>query len=205
MKRKLQLAITTICSLSILGIAGCATPYSRLNDYKESDSGNLVLSLGAKHEQHLPALGGKMLGTEALFELTHMSNWGKIAEMDMSFPDGVGRVIVRKLPPGEYEINQVELSVERGFIKTSNPLPIPVRFSIQSGQTTYIGSYLVEMTLVAPEKATHTGAVTVIPVGAIRALPEITNELERDMASARTKYPELDVGLVKNSVPARTD
>lgn len=205
MKRTPRLIITIVYSLSILGIAGCATPYSRLNDYKASDSGNLVLSLGVPFKQNLPALRGKMPGTGDLFELTHMSDWGKIAEMDMSFTDGVGRVIARKLPPGEYEINHVELSIEGGFIETSNPLPIPVRFSIQPGQTTYIGRYLVEMTLVAPEKTTQTGAVTTIPISAMRALPGVTNEQERDIASARTKYPGLNIGMVKNSVPARMD
>lgn len=204
-KRTLRLIITIVYSLSVLGIAGCATPYSRLNDYKESDSGNLVLSLGVPSKQNLPTLHGKMLGTGDLFELTHMSDWGKIAEMDMSFTDGVGRVIARKLPPGEYEINHVELSVEGGLIKTSNPMPVPVRFSIQPGKTTYIGRYRVEMTLVAPEKATQTGAVTTIPVSAMRALPEVTDEQERDMASAKAKYPELNMDIVKNSVPARID
>lgn len=204
-KRPPRFALTIICSLSVLGITGCATPHSRLNDYKASDAGNLLLSLGVKDKQSLPALRGKMLGTGDLFELTHMSDWGRIAEMDMPFTNGVGRVIARKLPPGEYEINHVELSIAGGVIETSNPLPIPVRFSIQPGQTTYIGRYLVEMTLVAPEMATQTGVVTTIPVSAVRALPEVTNEQERDMASARATYPRLDMGTVKNSVPAQTD
>jgi len=204
MRHTARLVMAMACLLSLAGMSGCSTPLSRLHDYNGADAGNLLFSLGepgAPPASQIPTLSGKKLGTDDLIELTYASSWGKVAPLDIPFAGGTGMVIARKLPPGEYEIGKIDISVSDDVFTVSNALPVPIRFTIQSGQTTYIGRYSTYVDLGNPEEPSQPGAVTVIPIASMRAVADISDEQAIDMVSARNKYPYLKTGTVTSFVP----
>lgn len=184
-------------------MTGCATPLDRLSDFKGAESGTLVLSLGvpdASIPAQVPVLSGKLTGTQDLFELKYPSGSVKGRGLDVPFKKGAGTVIARRLPAGEYEIDEVHYSMNADTFRVSSTLPARIKFSIRTGQTSYVGSYRVYMKIAEPRRASTKGEVTTVPVAALDLVADVTDGQVRDVAIAKTNYPDLTFGAVTNFV-----
>lgn len=89
-----------------------------------------------------------------------------------------GRVFVRRLPPGEYEIDDFRFAGTRRF---SSRRPFSIRFTIRPGQATYIGNFARAPSLGTPLQRT---------LGAVGFFV-ISDKSERDIALARARIPDL--------------
>jgi hypothetical protein len=89
-----------------------------------------------------------------------------------------GRVFVRRLPPGNYEVHGFRFAGTRQF-RSRRPFSIP--FTIRPGQATYIGNFARAPSLGTPLQRT---------LGAVGFFV-ISDRSERDVALARGRFPEL--------------
>ena len=192
---------------SLLGVSGCASSLDRSTDYKGDDAGNLVLSLGVSNEEmqaYSPMLSGRKIETKDPIELTYEPpRHGEKILLDIPFTDGAGKVIVRRLPPGKYQIDQYHFSISNDEVRISNKLVTPVVFSISSGQTAYIGSVYLYMKNVGSEEKNKTPVIQLDGKTQtyMRMQAEVTDEQERDIANAKSSHPDMNIETVTNFVP----
>jgi len=87
----------------------------------------------------------------------------------------VGRVLVKHLKPGDYEIFGFQISVGALFLTPKKEVSLP--FTIKPGESTYIGDF---------------AAVGEFSLGTLNdGYFVLTDQQERDLAIARTKEPQL--------------
>jgi hypothetical protein len=94
-----------------------------------------------------------------------------------------GRVHVRRLPPGDYEVFNFGFSGSLGtsVVTTSSARPFSIPFTIRPGGAVYIGSFARTPSLGTPLQR---------ELGAMGFFV-IANRAERDLAIARRQRPEL--------------
>jgi hypothetical protein len=93
-----------------------------------------------------------------------------------------GHVVVRRLPPGQYLIDQFAFGgggVGMGTIGWSSAVPFSIRFTIKPGEATYIGSYMRAPSLGTPLESEVNAAGYFL----------IADRSERDVPIARAKLP----------------
>ncbi len=190
-----------IACITIVSISGCAGTGSALLDYKGEDAGSVVLSLGQSDNPLMisPTLSGYRLGASDEFELQYPANLEGVVLLD-EWQSGSGTVVAKKLPPGEYEINRANFSVGIDAFRFSTLLVRPVRFSIKPGEASYIGAYLVILKTPKSKLTDEPGKVNVILVSDLALDVRISDEQKRDLQSARNRYPELKLNVIKNMV-----
>lgn len=94
-----------------------------------------------------------------------------------------GKVIIRRLPPGQYEIYDFGFGGSIGMATTywSSSTPFAIPFTITPGQATYIGNFAR-----APSLGT-----SLQPALGAAGFFVISDQSERDLAIARQKDPNL--------------
>lgn len=94
-----------------------------------------------------------------------------------------GRVFVRQLPPGRYEIYDFGFrgTIVVANIEWSSSTPFAIPFTINPGETTYIGNFA---------RAPSLGTSLEPTLGAVGYFV-VSDQSERDLAIARTKEPAL--------------
>jgi hypothetical protein len=190
MARMLRLAILCITLLAPVSavLAREAAP-----DYRGDDGGYLVYAVGTI------AIGMRFdfpYRRVALPDGTPIDDWlGTIAPtvggawvLRVKNPDFSGRetghVVVRRLPPGQYLIDQFAFAgggIGMGTIDWSSAVPFSIRFTIRSGTATYIGSFMRAPSLGTPLEAEVNAAGYFL----------IADRSERDIPIARAKVPSL--------------
>ena len=94
-----------------------------------------------------------------------------------------GKVHIRRLPPGDYEVFNFGFggSIGASVVTTSSARPFSIPFTIRSGEAVYIGNFARAPSLGTPLRPT---------LGA-RGFFVISNKSERDLAIARQRRPDL--------------
>jgi len=167
---------------------GAAGPsHAAAEDYAGADAGILIYSAGSIA---MPLSFQFPYKRIALPSSEPVSDWrGQIESRTGGFSrlrvsnaeyDGreTGRVFIRRLPPGEYEIDDFRFAGTRRF---SSRQPFSIRFTIRPGQATYIGNFARAPSLGTPLQRT---------LGAVGFFV-ISDKSERDIALARARVPDL--------------
>jgi len=180
-----------------LVLAGCAgSPYDiarkhdALRDYQGADAGFFVASSGAIKGSIFSnsSVTFRRRDTEDLVSIGYtpkriLSLGGEPADFESSKDSGI--VIVKRLPPGEYEIQSAQ-GVQYGTYEyrcTKRLAPV-VRFTVHAGEVVYLGRYVVTSWR-----------------GNCLALA-ISDEQQSDVAVAKTRVPALPTDAVHSNVPA---
>jgi hypothetical protein len=181
-----------ICTLITL-VAGCATPYDALRDYKGQDYGTVVLSLSqpSGNTSLPPSLAVRRIGTAELVRIDFSSWGGGNLVIDFESPSGGGRVVTKRLPPGGYEIYSFQLGNETGPVRFSSEIKTPVRFSIRTAETSYVGSYAISLKIQQGAPVKQSGVVVTVPTSGLALDIEISDEQQRDLKIAAGRNPEM--------------
>jgi hypothetical protein len=129
-------------------LAGCATVDFVPTDYAGPDAGKVVLGIGAAtgtlNSSYSLKFRKKGLATTekpAIGWFTYMQdNLFHRQEPDYQSPTEMTLVLVKSLPPGEYEIYNFDVT-PFGSTNYSSRYNFSIPFSVKAGQTTYIGNY----------------------------------------------------------------
>lgn len=191
MQRVFTLALSFVAAL--LAAVGPAVARDRFPEYRGDDGGFLIYAVGTI------AIGMRFdfpYRRVALPNGEPVQDWtGTIAPavggawvLKVKNPDFIGRetghVVVRRLPPGQYLIDQFGFSgggVGMGVIDWSSAVPFAIRFTIKPGEATYIGSFMRAPSLGTPLEAQVNAAGYFL----------IADRNERDVPVARAKVPGL--------------
>ena len=182
-----------VLCIVVLGWASPAMAGNTSSDYRGDDGGYLVYAVGTI------AIGMRFdfpYRRVALLDGTTVQDWqGSIAPtvggawvLKIKNPDFTGResghVVVRRLPPGSYLIDQFAFSgggFGMGTIDWSSAVPFAMRFTIQPGAATYIGSFMRAPSLGTPLEPQLNAAGYFL----------IADRSARDLPIARSKVPIL--------------
>ena len=176
----------------LLALAGCAGSnydiarrHENLNDYTGKDAGFVVASEGGERGGHFDASGVtfQRVGTEDLLDFGFATRQ-MIGTPDHDFEAGsaIGKVRVKRLPPGDYEAVVVYGAQFSNNGQFRRPLAPGLRFTIKSGETVYLGRYVI-------------GATGFNPI------VNISDSQADDLALAKQHLPELPVDSVTSAVP----
>ena len=186
------LKILALC-VSILILSGCAIPTASVGkSYSlDSNSPNGVLVGSVKYRGHLSGYKVYFRGLN-----NNESGYFEAGKGVMLIPSppksdfrGLsGKLQVTELPPGEYEISR--WGVTSGYAHLSQTQPFSIKFKIEPGKATYIGSFMFSVT--------KTMGLTVTGVRV-----DFQEKYSEDVAVLRQKYPNLEqtdiyMGLERN-------
>lgn len=190
MIRTIRLVLVCVAMLVPMGVA---IARDTSPDYRGADGGFVVyavgtIAIGMRFDFHYRRV--------ALLDGTPSQDWaGTIAPivggawvLRVKNPDFAGRetghVVVRRLPPGQYVIDQFAFAgggVGMGAIDWSSGVPFSIRFSIRPGEATYIGSFMRAPSLGTPLESEGNAAGYFV----------IADRSKRDVPIARAKVPTL--------------
>lgn len=185
--KKILLAMSMLA-----GLAGCAGSaydiakrHDALRDYKGADAGFVVASEGGERGGHFHSSGVSFerVGTNELvsFWFATAAAFSRTPEHDFEAGSAIGTVQPMRLPPGEYVA--VEVQGDTPNIGSSHrPLRPGLRFTVKTGETVYLGRYIV-------------GASGFNPI------LFISEHQDEDMAIARKRMPEMPADAVTSAVP----
>ena len=174
-------------------LAGCAGSnydiarrHDNLRDYKGADAGFVVASEGGERGGHFDSSGitFRRVGSEDLVSFGFATRQ-MIGTPDHDFEAGsaIGKVRAIRLPPGDYEAVELSAVQNVNSMQFRRPFaPGQLRFSVKTGETAYIGRYVI---------------------GEMRFSPQvfISDKQADDLAVAKTRLPELPVASVTSAVP----
>jgi hypothetical protein len=174
MKPKILLVAVLSCIL-----AGCATKDVSKDFSLSPDSKSGLLIGSVKYH-------GRVAGFRVYFKGLNNEEKGYFEagsndvvaffSMHYDFPDIGGKLQVTELIPGEYEINR--WSVQNGVAHLSQTQPFSIKFKIEPGKATYIGSFIFTVT------DTTLATVTGIKV-------DFADALDEDVEVLHRMYPKL--------------
>ncbi|ESQ92984.1 hypothetical protein ABAC460_01665 [Asticcacaulis sp. AC460] len=190
---------------ALLCYAALAYPNSALAEkaYKGADAGYLVYSIGSYTPMTFSFLYRKIPAEVAPKWIDRMYcgcekiNWSRAADFpkDIDYSDnGSGFVVIRKLPPGQYEIYDYAINgmtMTLATITWSSKTPLSIPFKIEPGKATYIGNFARGCWCVrngVPSESVYDYLGYFV----------ISDQSERDIAIARSKEPTLPE--ISNSV-----
>lgn len=141
---KTKIILVAIASLILVG---CATP-DVSKDFSLSSDSKTGLLIGSVKFQ------GPISGYRVYFKGLNNNEKGYFEAIGTDpisflhprydFPDVGGKIQVTELIPGEYEINS--WSVDAGATHLSQTQPFSIKFKIEPGKATYIGSFMFTAT-----------------------------------------------------------
>lgn len=179
--------------IAVLSLVSPAIARNTPADYLGTDGGFLVYAVGTI------AIGMHFdfpYRRVALPDGTPIQDWKGSIEptlggawvLKIKSPDFTGResghVVVRRLPPGNYLIDQFAFAgggMGMGAISWSSAVPFAIRFAIKSGAATYIGSFMRAPSLGTPMEPQLNAAGYFL----------IADRSTRDFPIARAKVPAL--------------
>jgi hypothetical protein len=190
MKKNITFRILSCVALAL--ICACTTPFDKLRDYSGQDSGHVVLSLGQPVGSIAltSTLFMRRLGTPDLVEI-ECAPIKSNAVPDFESQTDSGMVIMKKLPPGEYEIYGFQLGINGDFMTLSGQLSSPVRFSVRQREVSYIGNYSLQLVQQADTTATQKGQVVTVAVSALALKMKMSDAQKRDIKIATTRNTAL--------------
>jgi hypothetical protein len=141
MQRRLTLALPLL-------LCACAGIPVNLNEYDGADAGHAVVAIAAAADTHYfqYVLRLRRVGTEGDITQRFVYAQGNLLlaqQPDWTDSSGSGVVQSLKLAPGEYEIYNFNVTDVNARYRTeySSRQPVAIRFTVRSGQTTYVGHY----------------------------------------------------------------
>ena len=162
-------------------------------EYGQADGGYLIYSVGSigggldfwfPYKYDIPNSSNRASEWIGLISPTLGGMW----YLRVMNPDFTGReaghVVVRRLPPGHYSIENFGFGGQIPGIATydwSSAVPFKIEFNIAPGRATYIGSFMRTVSL---------GTSLEAQLGAAGFFV-IANRAERDLPIARQKMPQL--------------
>jgi hypothetical protein len=182
-----------VLCIAMFSLVGPAIARKAPPEYRGEDGGFLVYAVGTI------AIGMRFdfpYRRVALLDGTPIQDWAGTIEptvggawlLKVKNPDFTGResghVVVRRLPPGQYLIDQFAFSgggFGMGVIDWSSAVPFSIRFTIKPGAATYIGSFMRAPSIGTPLEPRINAAGYFL----------IADRSERDVAIARSKVPTL--------------
>jgi hypothetical protein len=180
----------------LLAIAAAAPALARKAppEYTGSDGGYLVYAVGTiaigmnfdfPYRRISAADGSAVTDWKGVIEPTVGGAW----VLKIKNPDFLGResghVVVRRLPPGRYVIDQFAFAgggMGMPFFSWSSAKPFRIPFSIRPGQSTYIGSFMRAPSLGTPLQPQLNAAGYFL----------IADRSDRDLPIARRKNASVD-------------
>ena len=155
---------TILCCLLSLAIVGPAIGDTPLDGYKNPDAGRLILSvavdgfiptdavihfrtIGGDEHGSVRSPGGKWLSkadaSADQFDLQTQTAIQRLG-LEVTYTKNDLSVHVIDLPPGDYEIYEMDVDGNRSGFRWRQKLPIgPLGFHISSSRTTYFGRFSV--------------------------------------------------------------
>ena len=186
--------MTKILASAVLlaALAGCAGSnydiarrHDNLRDYKGADAGFVVASEGGERGGHFDASGltFQRVGSEDLLDFGFaMRQMIGTPDHDFEAGSAIGKVKAMRLPPGDYEAVVVYGAQFSNNGQFRRPLAPGLRFTIKTGETVYLGRYVI-------------GATGFNPI------LNISDSQADDLALAKQRLPELPVASVTSAVP----
>jgi hypothetical protein len=182
-----QYLATTIVALSLSCCATDSVPY------RGGDGGYLIASIGAQFDANFPNYKFKYRSLDRTYEgsISLPSHPERVVRgEDFKSPAKWGVVTVARLAPGSYEIYNYDISVG---VRLSRGQDFSIPFTVRSGEPTYLGEYLAQTGL----ERDMLGIASARPPLAF----VISNEQQRDIGLARSRFPEIANVPVTNAVP----
>ncbi len=175
----------------LLVLAGCAgsnydiaVRQGRLADYAGADAGWVVASAGGEHG-HFDSAGitFQRAGTDDLvsFGAALRATFSTPAH-DFESGSTIGLVHVRRLPPGDYVAAWAQGAQNANNSSVRKPLPPQLHFTVKTGETTYLGRYVIGESRFTP-------------------IVIVSDHQDEDLAIARTKQAALPTDAVAVQVP----
>jgi hypothetical protein len=191
MKNKSKLGFAT-CITSVL-LSACATPFDSLREYKGQDHGYVVLSMGQPSGNIAlpPSLTARRLGTPDLVLFEYPSGKRGSIAPDYESQASAGLIIEKKLPPGKYELYGFQIGNDGDPLKFSSQILAPVQFSVKTGETSYVGSYLISLKIQPGAPTKKDGQVVTVETSGLALNIDISDESLRDIRIATTRNKEL--------------
>jgi len=183
----MKIKIILIAAVSWL-LAGCATP-DVPKDFSlapDSKSGLLIGSVKFR---------GPVAGYRVYFKglSNNVSGFFRAGSDDIvsalntryDFPDIDGKLQVTELPPGDYEINR--WSAGGGMTHINQTQPFSIKFKIEAGKATYIGSFIFTVT----DKTLNVPSAVEV---------DFVDAFDEDIGVLRQLYPNLSMADIYRGV-----
>lgn len=183
-----------LLATTLLFLAGCATPYTALMDYKGADAGTVVVGAGISQNAGFSQVGVtvRRRGTPNVASVDYSGGGSFLsAPRDFENQQEHGTITLLKLPPGEYELFRYGGNYRYGryiyYFSPRKEFSIP--FTVKTNEITYLGRYIVH------------------------GIPAIANELpyaarlmvddkrDADITVAKKKRPALENASVTSFAP----
>lgn len=178
-------------TILLLALAGCAGSnydvsrrHERLRDYVGPDAGFVVVSEGGERG-HLDSSGitFQRVGSDELVDFGFaIRQLIGTPEHDFTSGSAIGKVQARRLPPGDYEAVWLHGEQFSNGGQVRKPLPPVLRFTVKTGQTIYLGRYVIGESRMTP-------------------VVNISDSQADDLALAKSRLPDLPVDSVTSVVP----
>lgn len=192
MKRIATISVAAILAILHMSLVGCAATEKLA--YEGDDAGYVVVGIGARAGTEYSAykLIFRRIGNEESDRFVYF-------QRNMFYSEGndyesgaeTGVVNVRKLAPGEYEINNVDIFFNNGYVQKNFYLPedISIPFTVAPGEVTYLGNFQAN-------KVTGENVLGMtLPAGAFFV---VTDREEDDIRIAEQKHPDIEGKVVQN-------
>jgi len=195
--------IWTVLFLLTVWLIGTPAPAAAPKDYADADAGVLVYSVGAieipmnftfQYRRVRDAAGRPVKERVQVIECACVGFFrARMADPDYEGRE-TGKVVIRDLAPGDYEIDDFGFggSVGATGYSWSSGRKLAMSFRVTSGEAVYIGNYARAPSLGTPLEKTLGAAGFFV----------ISDKSQRDLARARARRPDLPAVTV--AVPDAT-
>jgi hypothetical protein len=187
--------------LTLLVLGGCegkwgyaeSKKWDRLREYEGQDFGYVVVSVGkeksATYVSTFVSLLETRTGAPGAFLYAPKALFNDANRRDFDTPDGEGTVILRKLPPGTYEIQTSGAARTAGapaFIPQVRDFYPPIRFTVVPGKVSYLGRFIIGQDGYGP---------------IANSTIKISSEESADIAMVKLRETKVTLGDVRSYVP----
>jgi hypothetical protein len=186
--------------LTLLVLAGCegtwgyaeSRKWDRLREYEGQDFGYAVVSVGTEKSATYVSTFVRLVETRTnapgAFSYAPKALFTDANRRDFVTPDSEGTVILRKLPPGAYEIQSSGAGRTAGpsFIPQVRDFYPPIRFTIVPGKVSYLGRFIIGQDGYGP---------------IANSTIKISSEESTDISIVKLRETKVTLGEVQSYVP----